>query len=60
MKKKRRNPFAGTNVGRRLTLNSLGGEPKERRPISLPKISIQRVDEDKSRTTEPLSTASSC
>ena len=53
-KKKKRNPFAGMNIGRRTSITGLGSETRERAPITLPRISIQHVDiddDDKPRAT---------
>jgi hypothetical protein len=53
--KKRRNPFQGTNLSRRASITSLGGETRHVPVITLPKISILETakdDGDKRRTTE--------
>jgi hypothetical protein len=46
--KKGRSLFQGLNLPRRASINPLGGEAR-RVPVSLPKISIQAVNDDGKR-----------
>jgi hypothetical protein len=55
-RKQKRNPFFGTNLGRRASITSLGGETR-RVPLTLPRVSIleTKYDDDECRATEASS-----